>query len=110
MLAMWILFDGIRSSMMGMTIDDCISELTWVRKVNEEIIKTDAKEIDVNSAWIEHWKNVVKSLDVAIDTMRKYQKIQEIVAKWADSGARVRPLAARQGQARGDHAFQVGHG
>lgn len=84
MLAMWILFDGIRSSMMGMTIDDCISELTWVRKVNEEIIKTDAKEIDVNSAWIEHWKNVVKSLDVAIDTMRKYQKIQEIVAKWEE--------------------------
>ena len=69
---------------MGMTIDDCISELTWVRKVNEEIIKTDAKEIDVNSAWIEHWKNVVKSLDVAIDTMRKYQKIQEIVAKWEE--------------------------
>lgn len=64
---------------MGMSIDDCISELTWVRKVNEEILKADAKEIDIDSAWIKHWENVVKSLDVSIATMRKYQKIEEIV-------------------------------
>lgn len=67
---------------MGMSIEDCISELTWVRKVNEEILKTDAKEIDVNSAWIEHWKKVVKSLDTAIENMRKYQRIQETMNRW----------------------------
>ena len=61
---------------MEMSIDESISELKWVRKVNEEILKTDAKEIDVDSAWIKHWENVVKSLDVAIDTMRKYQQLQ----------------------------------
>lgn len=64
---------------MEMTIEESISELKWVRKVNEEILKTDAKEIDADSAWIKHWENVVKSLDTAISTMRKYQKIEEIV-------------------------------
>lgn len=67
---------------MGMTIDESISELKWVRKVNEEILKTDIKEIDVDSAWIKHWENVIKSLDTAIDTMRKYQIIKEIIADW----------------------------
>lgn len=61
-----------------MSIEESISELMWVRKVNEEILKTDAKEMDVDSAWIKHWGNVVKSLDVAIETMRKYQKIRQI--------------------------------
>ncbi len=64
---------------MGMTIDESISELKWVRKVNKEILKTDAKEIDADSAWIKHWENVVKSLDVAIETMRKYQRIEQIL-------------------------------
>jgi hypothetical protein len=66
---------------MEMTTEESISELKWVRKVNEEILKADAKEIDVDSAWIKHWENVVKSLDVAIETMRKYQKIEDF-AKW----------------------------
>lgn len=64
---------------MGMSIDDSIRELMWVRKVNEKILKTDAKEIDIDSAWIKHWENVVKSLDVAVETIRKYQQIEQIV-------------------------------
>lgn len=67
---------------MGMTIEESISELKWVRKVNEEILKTDAKEMDVDSAWIKHWGNVIKSIDMAIDTMRKYQKINQILDNW----------------------------
>lgn len=64
---------------MKMTIDDSIRELMWVRKVNEEILKIDAKELDIDNAWIKHWENVVKSLDIAIDIMRKYQKIVKII-------------------------------
>lgn len=75
---------------MKMTIDDNIRELMWVRKVNEEILKTDAKEIDIDSAWIKHWENVVKSLDVAISTMRKYQRIQAIINNAKDSDGAVK--------------------
>ena len=67
---------------MGMTIDEVVLELRWLKKVNQEILETDAKELDVDSAWIKHWENVNKSLDTTIDTMHKYQQIEQIIDNW----------------------------
>ena len=64
---------------MGMTIDEAIKEINWSIKVHKKILETDAKELDIDSAWVKHWKSIVEAFDIAIDTMRKYQKIQEIV-------------------------------
>jgi hypothetical protein len=61
---------------MGMTIDEAVLELRWLKKVNQEILETDAKELDVDSAWIKHWESVTQALDIAIDTARKYQMMQ----------------------------------
>ena len=46
-----------------------IKELKWVRKVNQQILDTDAKDLDIESAWVQHWKNVVKALDYAISSL-----------------------------------------
>ena len=60
-----------------MTIDEAIKEINWSIKVHKKILETDAKELDVDSAWVKHWKSVVEAFDIAIDTMRKYQKFQD---------------------------------
>lgn len=69
---------------MGMSIDEAVLELRWLKKVNQEILETDAKELDVDSAWIKHWECVTQALDIAIDTARKYQMMQ------ADYNARLK--------------------
>lgn len=61
---------------MGITIDEAVLELRWLKKVNQEILETDVKELDVDSAWIKHWECVTQALDIAIDTARKYQMYQ----------------------------------
>lgn len=69
---------------MGMSIDEAVLELRWLKKVNQEILETDAKELDVDSAWVKHWESVTQALDIAIDTARKYQMMQ------ADYNARLK--------------------
>lgn len=64
---------------MGMTIDEAIKEIDWSSKVHKKILETDAKELDIDSAWVNHWKSVVEALNMAITTMRKYQKIEQIL-------------------------------
>lgn len=63
---------------------EVIKELKWVRKVNQQILDTDAKEIDVDSAWIVHWNKVVEALDFAIQSLEvdeayrlEYEKAEE---------------------------------
>ena len=62
---------------MGMSIDEAIKEINWSIKVHKKILETDAKELDVDSAWVKHWKSIVEAFDIAITTMRKYQKFQD---------------------------------
>lgn len=69
---------------MKMTIDEALLELRWLKKVNQKILETDAKELDVDSAWIKHWECVTQALDIAIDTARKCQMMQ------ADYNARLK--------------------
>ena len=64
---------------------EVIKELKWVRKVNQQILDTDAKEIDVSSAWIAHWNKVVRALDFAIRSLEvdeayqlEYEKAEEV--------------------------------
>ena len=54
---------------MGMTIDEIIKELEWA-------LANNTIE-DVESAY-----KYILAIHMAIDTMRKHQKIQEILAKW----------------------------
>lgn len=62
MLAMWILFDGIRSRQMGMTIDEAALYMElYKRKLFNSVSDLD-KDIE--------------AYDIAIDTMRKYQQLQ----------------------------------
>ena len=50
---------------MGMTIDDCIKELLINKEDDTYVLGNE-------------------TIDFSIDTMRKYQKIQEIVEKWSE--------------------------
>lgn len=69
---------------MGMTIEEAVLELKWLKEVNQEILKIDTKELDIDGVWIKHWESVTQALDIAIDTARKYQMMQ------ADSNARLK--------------------
>lgn len=55
---------------MGMTIDEAIRELQSQKRYYQDFWAADANDY------------VVEMLDVAIDTMRKYQKIEQIVKEW----------------------------
>lgn len=59
---------------MGMTIDDCIDEL--------QKLKLPISKHDLSFHFVEHTRN--KTVETAIETMRKYQKIQTIVKAWND--------------------------
>ena len=61
---------------MGMTIAEVVRELKWTLKVHKEILETDAKEIDVDSAWIKHWESVTEALNIAINTMLTYDGLR----------------------------------
>ena len=61
---------------MGMTIEEVVRELKWTLKVHKEILETDAKEIDVDSAWIRHWESVTEALNIAINTMLTYDRLR----------------------------------
>ncbi len=65
---------------MGMSIDEAVLELRWLKKINQEILETD----DADSAWAKHCESVTQALDIAIDTARKYQMMQ------ADYNARLK--------------------
>ena len=68
---------------------DVIKELKWVRTVNQKILDTDAKEIDINSAWITHWEKVVEALDFAINSLKVDEQYQleyerKAAGQWID--------------------------
>ena len=72
-----------------MTRQDVIKELKWVRKVNQRILDTDAKEINLNSAWITHWKKVIEALDFAINSLKVDEQYQleyerKAAGRWID--------------------------
>lgn len=54
---------------MGMTIEDCINEL--------QKLKLPISKHDLSFHFVEHTRN--KTVDTAIDTMRKYQQIGQIL-------------------------------
>ena len=58
-------------AMMGMTIDKAIEEV-------------QQQKLDYQEFWEEYKNEHIEALDMAIDTMRKYQRIQEIV-RWNEA-------------------------
>lgn len=61
---------------MGMTIEDCINEL--------QKLKLPISKHDLSFHFVEHTRN--KTVETAIDTMRKYQKIVQIMERTVDDG------------------------
>ena len=59
-----------------MTIDDNVDFLTEAKKFYEEIANNPSLNETIKTYF------TIESLESAIKIMRKYQKIQEIVAKW----------------------------
>ena len=55
---------------------DVIRELKWIRNVNQKILDTDAKELDIDSAWIKHWGKVNEALDYAISSLEVDEQYQ----------------------------------
>ncbi|WP_034452476.1 hypothetical protein [Butyrivibrio sp. AE2032] len=71
---------------MGMSIEEVIKELNWEIKVHSRVIKEEANNVDVESDWMKHWESVIEAFNIAINTMRKYQKIKEIIVDWESDG------------------------
>ena len=61
---------------MGMSIEDCINEL--------QKLKLPISKHDLSLHFVEHTRN--KTVETAIDTMRKYQKIVQIMERTVDDG------------------------
>ena len=57
---------------MGMTIDEHIEQLKQI-PISDEVSD-------------EYLKRIYGTIDFSIETMRKYQKIKEIIKEWGDSG------------------------
>ena len=63
---------------MGMTIDEAIGEL--------QKMKLPISKHDLSFHLVEHTRN--ETLDVAIETMRKYQQIEQIYREWFSNTGR----------------------
>ena len=59
-----------------MNRQEAIAELKWVKKINQEILNTDAKELDIDCAWIKHWKSVIEALNLAISSLETDEAYQ----------------------------------
>ena len=62
---------------MEMTIDDAIAEV-------------EQQKLDYQEFWEEYKNEHIEALELAISTMRKYQKIQEIINNAKDSDGAVK--------------------
>lgn len=59
---------------MGMTIDEAIKELEWLKMVEQNTLETDILELGIDSAWSIHWKNMLEALDMAISAVKREQQ------------------------------------
>ena len=69
---------------MGMTIETIITDCEQSIKQSELFIKAHQKNMEIGE--IKEYQYYIERDKLTIDTMRKYQKIEQIVKEWGDSG------------------------
>lgn len=78
---------------MGMTIEDCIHKLdffigAYQKLIDENVSNGEVVGTGVRGTWTastplnKAYSDMIEALQTAKETMRKYQKIEQIVTKW----------------------------
>lgn len=78
---------------MGISIDDCIHKLdfsigAYQKLIDENVANGEVVGTGVRGTWTSStplnkaYSDMIEALQTAKDTMRKYQKIQQIVKEW----------------------------